>query len=67
MDGIARSEIFCEATSEEVIEACERANQAFIEFSQLPNTSRGQFLRRIADLLQQQKENLEDIVAESKE
>ena len=61
MDGIARSEIFCEATSEEVIEACERANQAFIEFSQLPNTSRGQFLRRIADLLQQQKENLEPI------
>ena len=61
MDGILRSEIFCEATSEEVSEACERANQVFAKFSQLPNTSRGQFLRRIAELLQIQKENLQPI------
>ncbi len=61
IDGIARSEIFCEATSEEVIEACECANQAFVEFSQLPNRSRALFLRRIAELLQLQKENLQPI------
>lgn len=61
MDGSARSEIFCEATSEEVIAACELANHVFAEFSQMSNVSRGQFLRHIADLLQLQKENLEPI------
>jgi alpha-ketoglutaric semialdehyde dehydrogenase len=61
LDGISRSEIFCEATSEEVSAACERANQVFAEFSQLPNASRGQFLQCIAELLQLQKENLEPI------
>ena len=59
MDGSARSEIFCEATSREVIAACELANHAFARFSQMSNVSRGQFLRRIADLLQLQKDNLE--------
>ena len=58
LDGSPRSEIFCEATSEEVNEACHLARAAFVEFSQLPGGARAGFLRRIAQLLRQQKDKL---------
>jgi NADP-dependent aldehyde dehydrogenase len=60
-DETVRSEIFFEATSKEVNSACELASNAFTSYSQLSDHLRALFLRRIADLLQQQKEDLQTI------
>jgi alpha-ketoglutaric semialdehyde dehydrogenase len=61
VDDAARSEIFIEATSEEVNEACELASKAFVTLSQSSDRSRAVFLRRIAELLQSQKDGLHSI------
>ncbi len=61
MDDTVRSEIFSEATSEEVNSVCELASNAFTSYSQLSDHARALFLRRIAELLQQQKEDLQPI------
>ncbi len=61
LDNSLRPEIFCEATSEEVNNACVMAQQAFEEFSLLSDTARSKFLLRIVDLLVLHKEEIAEI------
>ena len=61
MDDSVRGEIFCEATSEEVHAVCELASKAFVIYSQIPDRSRAVFLRRIAEVLQQEKVTLQTV------
>ncbi|MEN9401145.1 MAG: hypothetical protein RL632_2248 [Bacteroidota bacterium] len=61
MDESVRSEVFVEATSEEVNAACELASKAFASYSHISDPERALFLRRIAELLQQQKKDLQTI------
>ena len=61
VDGSLRLEVFSEATSEEVNAACELASNSFASYSQTSDRERALFLRRIAALLQQQKEELQTI------
>ena len=61
LDNSLRSEIFCEATAEEVNSACDLANNAFEEFSQMNDAARSKFLLRIAELLQFRKEKIGEV------
>jgi NADP-dependent aldehyde dehydrogenase len=61
VDNSLRSEVFSEATSEEIVAACELASKAFLLYSQISDRSRALFLCRIAELLQHYKEDLQTI------
>ncbi|MGD9636291.1 MAG: aldehyde dehydrogenase family protein, partial [Pirellulales bacterium] len=62
IDG-AQLAVFPQATPEQLAEIVSQAHAAFLEWRSVPAPQRGQFVRRLGELLREHKENLAAIVA----
>jgi aldehyde dehydrogenase (NAD+) len=62
IDG-SRLAAFPQATSEQLVAVIGQAHEAFLQWRTVPAPQRGQFVRRLGELLREHKENLAAVVA----